>query len=213
MASILIVGGSPRVAVDVVRFVSVAASGDTAIALAQRLHGSAEVDLLLGVDAHREAAAQRYSDRAGLEAELRRWIASHPTGAVVMSAAVNDYDVASVEAKRSGTSSVIAPTEKLPSGADEVVVRLRPATKVIDQLRAWGLRGPIIGFKFEAAGTVVASAQSLRARVSAELVVANSLCGSLQALVDAVTVHRYGDRTALLDALAGRLRALLAAGG
>jgi hypothetical protein len=177
MPRLLIVGGAPRVAVDAVRFLCVAASGATAVALAGRLRGALEVDLLLGVDAHPEVPAQRYADRAELESALRCWIVANPRGVVVMSAAVNDYDVHEVTALRSGVASVVDRSAKLPSGADEVVVRLRPAAKVIDQLHGWGLSGPIVGFKFEDKDTVVASAQALRARVGAVAVVANSLCG------------------------------------
>ena len=48
-----------------------------------------------------------------------------------------------------------------------MVIRLRQASKLIDRLRSdYGLRGPIVGFKYEAAPTVIASAEALRKRVS-----------------------------------------------
>ena len=97
---------------------------------------------------------------------------------------------------------------KLASGADEVVIRLAPASKVIDQLRRWGLAGPIVGFKYEAAHTVITSAQALQVRVGAALVVANSLCGTVQALVDDGAVARFPDRATLLANLTTRLAAL-----
>jgi phosphopantothenoylcysteine synthetase/decarboxylase len=204
---VLIVGGAPRLAVDAVRFLSVRASGTTAVELAGLLHrAGVGADLLLGALAAPAAPALRYDGRDGLEAALRAWIAAHPHGVVVMSAAINDYQVHQVEA--GGVR--YAPGTKVPSGADELVIRLRPATKVIDQLRPWGLLGPIVGFKYEDAATVVASAQALRRRTGAALVVANSLCGRVQALV-ADTVVPHPDRTALVGALAERV-AHLAAG-
>lgn len=209
MRPILIVGGAPRLTVDAVRYLSVRAGGATAkrlrALLAQR---GAAADLLLGPG---EAAgdARRYDDRAGLEEELRAWIARRPEGVVVMSAAVNDYQVAGVESVHAGVVRAHAPGTKVPSGADELVIRLRPASKLIDQLRPrFGLRGPIVGFKYEDAATVEASARRLLERVGAAVVLANSLCGSVQALVDAQGIARAPDRDAVLRLLADRVAAL-----
>ena len=211
MRHILLVGGAPRVMVDRVRFLSVAASGATAVALANAVRqAGCSAELLLSADALQDAGAERYSDRAGLEAGLRRWIAGHPEGVVVMSAAVNDYQLAEVDLHQGGRATRVDPGAKIPSGGDELVIHLRPASKIIDQLRGWGLAGPIVGFKFEDQETVIASAEALRRRVGAELVVANSLCGSLQALVDRHGHTRYVDRQALLAELARRLQLLAA---
>lgn len=205
---LLLVGGAPRLVVDAVRFLSVRASGATAVALAGRLQAAGlPADLLLGVLAEPSARALRYDSREDLELALRGWIAAHPDGVVVMSAAINDYQVQQVESRQGEAVRVFAPGDKAPSGADELVIRLRPASKVIDQLRPWGLHGPIVGFKFEDAATVVASAQALRRRTGAALVVANSLCGRVQALVGS-TIVNYDGRDALLDALSTQLVAL-----
>lgn len=209
MRPLLITGGAPRLTVDAVRFMSVRASGATAVALAERLRRTGiAAELLLGSLAAPAAPARRYDSRADLETALQAWIADHPHGVVVMSAAVNDYEVAGLEARLGDETRRFAPGDKAPSGADELVVRLRPAGKVIDRLRAWGLAGPIVGFKYEAAATVIAAAQALRARTGAALVVANSLCGGVQALVTADGVDAAPDRTVLLDRLALRLAAL-----
>src|SRR4051812_19275991 len=204
MRSILLVGGAPRVAVDAVRYLTVAASGVTALELERRLRARdvTTAELLLSADAAPGVPAQRYSDRAKLELGLRSWISAHRDGVVVMSAAVNDYEIASVELRRGEAVERLAAGAKLRSGADEAVIRLRPAGKIIDQLRGWGHAGPLVAFKYEARETVIQSASALRVRVGAALVVANSLCGSVQALVSARGVEPYGDREALLDALA-----------
>ena len=199
---ILIVGGAPRLRVDAVRFLSVAASGDTAVALGQALRQRGRtVDLLLGILARPEVAALRYEGREELEAGLQSWVGQHPDGVVVMSAAINDYTVAQVERHHGGQSEVFSPGQKVPSGGDEVVIRLRPASKVIDRLAGWGHRGPLVGFKYEDRATVLASAEALRRRTGAVLVVANSLCHKVQALVDAEGIHPCADRPALLAAL------------
>jgi phosphopantothenoylcysteine synthetase/decarboxylase len=205
MRKVLLVGGAPRVAIDAVRFLSVAASGATALRLSSDLRAAGHhADLLLSADAREDAGAARFSDRAELEAGLRTWIGANPDGVVVLSAAVNDYQLLRLELKRGDEVSVIGPGAKAPSGGEELVIRLAPASKIIDQLRSWGLRGPLVGFKYERRESVIASAEALLRRVDAALVVANSLCGSLQALVDAKGVHPAANRAGLLRALAVR---------
>jgi phosphopantothenoylcysteine synthetase/decarboxylase len=207
MRPILLVGGAPRLAVDAVRYLSVRASGATAVALRDRLAAAGRrADLLLGGDAIAAEGARRYVDRAGLEDGLRRWIAANPVGVVVLSAAINDYRVSAVERVVGGAVHRHAPGDKVPSGADELVVRLVPADKVIDRLRPeFGLRGPLVAFKYQDAETVLAAAEALRRRVAADLVVANSLCGAVQTLVDATGSEAFASRAGLVDALAGRL--------
>ncbi len=196
-------------AVDAVRFLSVAASGATAVHLQVGLHQQGvAADLLLGLDASPQVAAERYLDRTGLEAALKRWIGSNPSGVVVMSAAVNDYQVAQVLIEQDGGTVAMRPGTKLPSRAGAVTVRLEPASKLIDQFRGWGLSGPIVGFKYEAKETVVASAAAQQHRVGAAVVVANSLCGQVQALVDEHGSEHFHDRPALIAALGARLGSL-----
>lgn len=206
MRPLLLVGGAPRVPVDAVRFITVAASGATALQVGELLRQRGlSVDLLLGIDASPGAMALRYEDRPGLENAMKRWIAINPTGVVMMSAAVNDYQIAQVVIERPDGTQAVPVATKLPSRAGAVTIRLEPATKLIDQLRGWGLTGPIVGFKYEAADTVLVAAASLRERVGAALVVANSLCGQVQALVDEQGEQRFPDRPALIAALGTRL--------
>ena len=68
---ILLVGGAPRVPVDAIRHLTVAATGATALALAAQLREAGrQADLLLSLDAAPGAAAARYRDRDGLEEAL-----------------------------------------------------------------------------------------------------------------------------------------------
>ncbi len=203
---VLITGGAPRVAVDAIRYLTVHATGTTAVELQERLIAAGlTCDLLLGVHAAPGVKALRYDSRDDLEHGLQAWLALNPEGVVVMTAAINDYQVAGLESLHGSTTTYHDAGAKIPSGADELVIRLRPASKIIDRLRAWGLRGPLVAFKYEAADTVIASAQSLRARSGASVVVANSLDGSVQALVDAIRVQPMASRAELITALAERL--------
>jgi phosphopantothenoylcysteine synthetase/decarboxylase len=203
---VLLVGGSPRVPVDAVRFLQARGTGATARALAERLatRGCAH-DLLLS-DA--TPGARTYDDRSDLDAALRAWIAGHPDGCVVLSAAINDWMVDRREIDHGGVRTVLTPDTKAPSAADALHLRLVPAPKVLDALAGWGLRGPVVGFKFEDRATVIASAQAQLARVGSALCVANSLCGQVQALVWPDRVEPCPDRPALLDRLAAAIAGL-----
>jgi phosphopantothenoylcysteine synthetase/decarboxylase len=215
MRPVLLVGGAPRVQIDAVRFMSVHATGRTAIHLAEALRAaSCPAELLLSCDAQQDvqqgSVAGRYVDRAQLERALQDWIARHAHGVVVMSAAINDYQLATVALVDHGTVTPIGPDRKAPSGSQEMVIHLTPASKVIDQVRGWGLKGPLIAFKYEDRATVLASAQSLRRRVGAAVVVANSLCQTVQALVDETGIIQAADRSQVLDMLRRRILTLAA---
>ena len=206
--AILLVGGAPRVPVDAVRHLTVAASGATAVAIAAGLSARGRTcDVLLSLDAAPDFhAAQRYRVRADLDIAVENWVRTHPHGTVVMSAAVNDYETVAVLAERDGRTIKLAVGAKLPSRAEAVQIHLRPVAKLIDRLRSeWGFSGHLVAFKYEEAATVLAAAEQLRQRCDAAAVVANSLCGQVQAVVDADGVIPYPDRRALLDAVIERL--------
>lgn len=204
---VLLVGGAPRVAVDAIRHLTVAASGGTAVTV-HGLLGSRGIsaDLLLSVDAVVAPEAQRYASRADLDKAVQAWLVHHPDGVVVLSAAINDYQFAGAELRRGERWEAVPAGAKLPSGAEELRLRLVPAPKLVAALPGWGHRGPLVLFKYEAAATVLASASALRRQHRAALIVANSLCGEVQALIDAdEAVRSFSDRAALLRALAGSL--------
>lgn len=205
--SLLLVGGAPRVPVDAVRHLTVHATGTTVCQLAQAC-ADLPCRLLLSIDARHDARAERFRNREELEAAVQRWIAAHPDGVLVLSAAINDYRVDRVEARRGDRWTTHPPSAKVPSGADELRIRLRPASKVVDRLHDWGHRGPLVAFKYQAAGSVRQAARDLHRRVGADLVVANSLDGSVQELVSATGQEVFPDRPALMEALAVHLRRL-----
>lgn len=198
---ILLTGGAPRVPIDVIRHLTLPATGATALDLARRLAGL-PISLLLSQDALPHPEARRFTTRADLDAAVASWVKACPEGVVVMSAAVNDYQVEGTEWHAAGAVRRFPASAKLPSGAEELVIRLRPAPKLIGCLPAWGHRGPLVAFKYEAPATVVASAQRLQQERQAALVVANSLDGAVQALVSAQEIRGFPDRPSLLAALA-----------
>lgn len=203
--AVLIIGGAPRIPVDAVRHMTVHASGRTAVTLAAGLPGA---QLLLSVDAVPIPEAARYHDRAELDQAVQAWVSRHPDGVVVSSAAINDYQVDAVVTISGGSEQRFPLGAKVPSGAERMAIELVPAPKLIDQLAAWGHTGPLVAFKYQAAETVLAAAERLRLRTGAAVVLANSLCGSVQALVDSHGERHFDSRDAVVTALIERIRAL-----
>ena len=120
-----------------------------------------------------------------------------------MSAAVSDYRVAGARSCRGGRWENHEAGAKIPSGAEEVAIRLVPDTKLVECLRARDFRGPLVVFKYEGRESVVASARALRVRVGAAVAVANSLCHAVQTLVFADGHDEpFSDRASLLERLA-----------
>ena len=208
---VLLVGGAPKIHVDAVRFVTVDATGQTAVQLQHLLKSQFEldsIDLLLSHHAAMACAVPSlcYQDRSELEAQLQLYLSKCPDATVFMSAAVNDYQFAATSVRRGNDIERYEQADhKISSGADELCIYLKPATKLIDQLKDYGHRGALFACKYEEAETVVESAQHLCERVQAVCVLANSLCGSIQALVDRDDSKLYTDRSAVLIALAERI--------
>ena len=140
--------------------------------------------------------------RAELDESVQQWVVAHPQGTIVMSAAINDYEVAGCMLKTGNEERMIPQGDKVPSGADAVHIVLQRAPKLVDQLADWGHRGALVVFKYEASETVIASAQRLRERVGSCLAVANSLDGSIQAITTDEGVVTYDNRESLLNGLA-----------
>ncbi|HTL53084.1 MAG TPA: phosphopantothenoylcysteine decarboxylase, partial [Planctomycetota bacterium] len=197
--TVWIVAGSPRVKVDAVRHITVPATGATAVELArnlkaQKIQPVGGIRLLRAVDAQACApemlradnpfqAIETYATYDELVERLKTALRQSPNAAVVMSAAVNDYEVAQV----TWTDAMGAPgglnprdpahpTAKLPSGLPAVRIELKPTAKIIDRIRSeWSREAYLVGFKNEPAETVVASSRKLMERAGCHLVVANSI--------------------------------------
>jgi hypothetical protein len=146
--------------------------------------------------------------REDLDVGMQRLLQQHPMATVFLSAAINDYHVSEIHwIDQSGEHhSCPAGTGKVPSGAEQVDIRLRPAPKLIAQLGDWGHAGRLFACKYSPAATVVAQAKDLWDRHHAAGVLANSLDGSVQALVAGDgSLEYFPSREEVLAALVDRL--------
>lgn len=225
--TIWLVAGAPRVKVDAVRHITVPATGATAVELArllkaQRLAPVQDIRCLRSLDAvacspetlhdrNPFQTVETYETYADLEAHLAAAVRANPTAAVVMTAAVNDYEVAEVawtdktgKQERMNPADAAQPLAKLPSRQPNVTVRLKPTEKIIDRIRReWSPQAYLVGFKNEAAETVVASARTLMERADCHLVVANSIGLAYNAILRKNgALEPFPARSTMLQALA-----------
>lgn len=216
MNPMLLTAGATRNRVDAIRYLSAFAGGQTAIAIVQgvpmtSLHflGSAEACLRVRLaEAERRLeglpprniGSEEYTGTRDLMARMESWILRNPHGVVVHSAAVGDYEA---EANPS----------KIPSGQAEISIRLRPAPKILDQIRGWAPECRLVSFKAGRPGLTPAELEQIaRAqlqRTGSDLVFANVL-GEIETsvlLVGPTQTEAFPHRVDAIAALNRRLSA------
>jgi phosphopantothenoylcysteine synthetase/decarboxylase len=204
---VLVTAGATRNPVDAIRYLSARSTGATGSALAARLSRSCDTTLLGSAEALLRAAPgpspEEYGSTRDLMARMQAWVQSHPGGLIVHSAAVGDYEADTLAGK-------------IPSGQPELVLRLRPAPKIIDQLKHWDPTLRLVSFKAADPATTEPELEQIARRqlqrTGSELVFANVLgrLGQLVLLVGPAHTDRYTDRGEAIAALGDRLELLAA---
>lgn len=202
MSACLITAGATRNPVDAIRYLSAGSTGRTGVTLARRLaEDGLQVTLLASPEAvlrcgpHPAIAVETFGSTRDLQAKMRAWSEQHATCTIVHAAAVGDYE---------------APPEvsKIESGRSELVLRLRPAPKILDGIRGWGHTGLLVSFKAAAPETthpqLVQIARAQLQRTDSSLVFANVIgrTGRDVVIVGADTETWFEARGAALSALA-----------
>ncbi len=199
---LLLTAGATRNPIDAIRYLSAHATGRTGIDLAARLGATHAVHLLGSAEACLRAppglSTEEFTSTRDLMARMERWIAAHPRAVVIHSAAVGDYEADPL-------------ATKIPSGAPELVLRLHPAPKIVDRVRAWAPEAFLVSFKAGAPGltpdALEAIARAQLERTGSDLVFANVL-GAIETTVLLVTregTTAYPRRSDALAALTARL--------
>lgn len=203
---VLITAGATRNPVDAIRFLSAHSGGSTGVALARALADVGPVTLFGNPEALLRAPAGvetvEYGGTLDLEAKMRDWVGAHRGALIVHAAAVGDY------------LPIYTPS-KIPSGAEEITLRMVRGPKILDQIKGWDPGCLLVSFKAAAPETDraglarIASAQ--RARTGSDLVFANVLgqLGSLLLIADADGEQHFDSRSAALDGLVAAIRARL----
>lgn len=170
----VITAGATRNPIDAIRFISAFSTGRTGAALADALAPHGPVTLLgsaeacLRLDPAAGALPQEYRSTRDLMAKLVEHIRARPRAIVVHAAAVGDYEVADAAGK-----------SKIPSGSDELILRLTPTPKILDRLKPTSEDIRLVSFKAAAPETtdqqLADIARRQRERTRSDLVFANVL--------------------------------------
>lgn len=205
MTPALVTAGATRNPVDATRYLSADSSGRTGLELAAALAATHAVVVLGSEEAALRARGtptevEVFGSTRDLMARMERHLRARPGGVLVHAAAVGDYEAEAL-------------STKIPSGQDELVLRLRPAPKIVDHVRAWDPNVFLVSFK---AGSpdwsddrLVAVAEAQRLRTRSNLVFANRL-GDLDrscVIVGERGTERFERRSEALARLLAHVRA------
>ena len=207
MSTCLVTAGATRNPIDAIRFMSADASGRTGISLSSALNKAGVAVHLLGsreallrqrlAEAHGNdtpspLSKEEYGSTRDLMARMKAWVQATPSGAVIHSAAVGDYEATAL-------------ASKISSGAAELSIQLHPTPKILDHLRAWGLTGPLVSFKAASPETtdakLVEIARAQLHRSGSDLVFTN-IIGRTTTGVHLVSAHSDRAFDARSDAIA-----------
>lgn len=206
---VLVTCGATRNPLDAIRFISAFSTGRTGGAIARGLidkghtvHvlGSAEALLRL-TDA--PVTTEEYRSTRDLMARMETWVRANPGGIVVHSTAVGDYEADPTEQAR-----------KIPSGQDELILRLRRTPKIADAVLGWDPGCALVTFKAAGPETtpdqLVQIARKQLERTGSRWVFANVIgaLSSSAALIGPDDHTPYPDRAAAIAALVAHLTAL-----
>lgn len=204
---ILITAGATWAPIDPVRVISNIASGSTGRLIARLLRAKgAEVTLLLGSGQHEEIKGVRVKNFRYFEelrSSLRKEIKNTRFDCVIHNAAVSDFLVE----KKSRI--------KLDSRKSELVIKLKKAPKIINEIREKCPEALLVSFKLEAGVNdkeLIKRALMAQKKSSADIVVANKFEGeSLKSFIYnhkgllAKADSRTGLAKNLISVLKGRL--------
>lgn len=141
---ILITGGGTTQKIDEMRTITNKSTGRTSILLAEGLNLNAKVTLLLAENVHYQNTninIHRFTDVTSLKEKLLSF-KEQAFDLIIHAAAVSDYELKEV---LSGGN--ILKHDKIPSGLNELVLKLAPTEKIINSLKNIWPKAKLIGFK------------------------------------------------------------------
>ena len=201
----LVTAGSTRNPIDAMRHIAAFSSGRTGVRVAQILEErGAEVHLLGSPEAVLRAgdslSTETFTSTRDLMARMKDWLLAHPTGWVIHSAAVGDYEA-------------VPERGKIASGQDALTIQLQAAPKIINHLKGWAPDSKLVGFKAAGPETnaeqLVAACRELGFRCRANWIFGNVL-GSIEStatLVDRFGAESFSNREAAFQVLAAHVMA------
>ena len=204
---VLITAGATRNPIDSMRCITANASGRTGIWLAENLHlGGRHTVSLLGSQTallrkNGSYTGTGFSSTRDLLSKMHDWVKEHPSGIVVHSSAVGDFEVANTS------------EGKIKSGRS-ITIQLQPTPKILDRIKEWSPAIFLVSFKAAAPETDIATLETIatkqRQRSLSDLVFANVLGRTNKDILlcsDKETQY-FAERTDALNALLHKLVSL-----
>jgi phosphopantothenoylcysteine decarboxylase/phosphopantothenate--cysteine ligase len=163
---VIITGGATRNGIDAARYIGAYSSGESGAYMAALLASRHMVYFLGSPQACDRVNAllhEAFTDTRDLEWRMRS--ACPGAAAIIHAAAVGDYELAEPF------------PSKIPSRQEELVLRLRPAPNILDQIRGWEPNALLVSFKAAAPDVedIVAVARAQLERTGSDIVFANRL--------------------------------------
>jgi phosphopantothenoylcysteine synthetase/decarboxylase len=183
--NLLVTAGNTQTPIDRVRCVTNVFSGRTGARVAAEAAGRGHSVTLLTshpevVDGDTDIRVRPYRTFDDLDAVMTAEVTSGTFDVVIHAAAVSDFHVAGVFTHHNGRFEDAA-AGKVKSHHPELWLRLVPAPKLIDKVRAaWGFAGTLVKFKLEVGasdGELLDVAERSREHSKADLMCANTLEG------------------------------------
>lgn len=137
---LLITAGATRNPIDSIRCITANASGKTGAFIANSLKNFTQTTLLGSnvalLHAPKGINLIEFTSTRDLESKMKSWVLQNPSGVVVHSSAVGDFEF-------SGDTL----NSKIPSGLAEINLRLTPTPKILPQIKTWSDSICVISFK------------------------------------------------------------------
>lgn len=188
---VLVTAGSTNIPIDRVRVLSNIFKGKTGLNIAGYFAKKGdEVTLLTSGEVPVAPAVimeqvVNYRDYDELEKAMKLLLSfgradpSKKFDVVIHSAAVSDYRVTSVHTMEHGQLMKVDSSGKIPSGHDELFLKMVPTEKLIDKIRKpWGFEGVLVKFKLQVEMSdeeLLKVARKSMKHSKADLIVANCL--------------------------------------
>jgi phosphopantothenoylcysteine decarboxylase / phosphopantothenate---cysteine ligase len=205
---LLITAGATRNPIDSIRCITANASGKTGAYIAETLKNLTQTTILGSnvalLHAPKGISPIEFTSTRDLESRMKSWVLQNPNGVVVHSSAVGDFEF-------SGATL----DSKIPSGLDEINLKLTPTPKILPQIKAWSNSVSIISFKAAPPQTnqndLEAIALNQCKRSHSRWVFANVIGNTNHnvKLVSSAIVHSFERRSEAMDFLVNEIKTLV----
>ena len=153
--SILISAGATREYIDDVRFITNLSTGNTAATIADQLSSLGyKITYLHGMNTllpQNKSNNIQFSDFNNLKKLLQDLLINNHYDAIFHLAAISDYKVS--ELLKSGKPINLEKQTKIGSGIDDLTIKLKPTSKIVDKIKSLSKNKSVVLFAFKFSGS------------------------------------------------------------